>query len=166
MDLQQLLLFNHVPCMHAQSHLSLCDSMDCSLQGSSAHGISQARILNWVAIFFSRGSSHLGIEPTSPAFQADFSPLSHQGSHVWQGSKICHPPMHLFGMRKDAEKCRMFSFYLPFNYLIEFRLRAYSGKKNYHWRDLQYNMKQVSQTERNLAKSVCHNSSLGPLDSA
>ena len=31
--------------------------MDCSLPGSSIHGISQARILEWVAIFFSRGSS-------------------------------------------------------------------------------------------------------------
>ena len=31
--------------------------MDCSPPGSSAHGISQARILEWVAIFFSRGSS-------------------------------------------------------------------------------------------------------------
>ena len=31
--------------------------MDCSLAGSSVHGILQARILEWVAIFFSRGSS-------------------------------------------------------------------------------------------------------------
>ena len=34
-----------------------CDSVDCSPQGFSVHGISQARILEWVAIFFSRGSS-------------------------------------------------------------------------------------------------------------
>ena len=31
--------------------------MDCSLQGSSVHGISQARILEWVAISISRGAS-------------------------------------------------------------------------------------------------------------
>ena len=31
--------------------------MDCSLPGSSVHGVFQARILEWVAIFFSRGSS-------------------------------------------------------------------------------------------------------------
>ena len=36
---------------------TLCDSMDCSLPGSSVHGISQARILEWEAISFSRGSS-------------------------------------------------------------------------------------------------------------
>ena len=37
--------------------LNLCDTMDCSLAGSSIHGIFQARILEWVAIFFSRRSS-------------------------------------------------------------------------------------------------------------
>ena len=36
---------------------TLCDPMDCSLSGSSIHGIFQARILEWVAISFSRGSS-------------------------------------------------------------------------------------------------------------
>ena len=41
----------------AQSRLTLCNPMDCSLAGSSVHGISQARILEWVAISFSRGSS-------------------------------------------------------------------------------------------------------------
>ena len=54
--------------------------MDCSLPGSSVHDISQARILEWVAISSSRGSSRprdlsdLGIKPTSPvshALQAD-----------------------------------------------------------------------------------------------
>ena len=40
----------------AESYLTLCDPVDCT-QGSSAHGILQARILEWVAISFSRGSS-------------------------------------------------------------------------------------------------------------
>ena len=40
-----------------QSCLTLCDPMDCSLLGSSVHGILQARILEWVAISYSRGSS-------------------------------------------------------------------------------------------------------------
>ena len=40
-----------------QSHPTLCDPRDCSSPGSSVHGILQARILEWVAIFFSRGSS-------------------------------------------------------------------------------------------------------------
>ena len=37
----------------AQSSLTLCDPMDCSPPGSPAHGISQARVLEWVAIAFS-----------------------------------------------------------------------------------------------------------------
>ena len=40
-----------------QSCLTLCDPMDCSPPGSSVHGILQARIVEWVAISFPRGSS-------------------------------------------------------------------------------------------------------------
>ena len=36
---------------------TLCDPMDCSLPGSSIHGIFQARILEWIAVYSSRGSS-------------------------------------------------------------------------------------------------------------
>ena len=43
----------------AQSRPILCDPMDCSQSGSSVHGILQARILEWVAFPFSRGSSQL-----------------------------------------------------------------------------------------------------------
>ena len=41
----------------AQSCPTLCDPVDCSPLGSSVHGILQARVLEWVAISFSRGSS-------------------------------------------------------------------------------------------------------------
>ena len=41
----------------AQSCPTLCNPIDCSLPGSSVHEILQARILEWVAISFSRGSS-------------------------------------------------------------------------------------------------------------
>ena len=41
----------------AQSCLTPCDSIGCSPPGSSVHGILQARILEWVAVPFSRGSS-------------------------------------------------------------------------------------------------------------
>ena len=41
----------------AQSCPTLCDPVDCSLPGFSIHGIFQARILEWVTISFSRGSS-------------------------------------------------------------------------------------------------------------
>ena len=57
--------------------------MDCTLPGFSVHGILQARILEWVAVSFSRGSSSPGIKPESPAssaLQVASLPLSHQGS--------------------------------------------------------------------------------------
>ena len=50
--------------------LTLCDPIVCSPPGFSVHGISQARILEWVAISFSRGPPDPGIEPGSPALQA------------------------------------------------------------------------------------------------
>ena len=53
---------------------TLCDPMDYNLPGFSVHGIFQARILEWVAVYFSRGSSWPGIEPRSPALQADALP--------------------------------------------------------------------------------------------
>ena len=42
---------------------TLCDPMESSPPGSSVHGISQARILEWVAIFFSRDLPNPGIKP-------------------------------------------------------------------------------------------------------
>ena len=46
-----------LPAKSRQSWPTLCYPMDCSAPGSSAHGILQARILEWVAIPFSRGFS-------------------------------------------------------------------------------------------------------------
>ena len=51
----------------AQSCPTLCDPMACSLPCSSVCGILQARILEWVAISFSRRSSNPWIELVSPA---------------------------------------------------------------------------------------------------
>ena len=42
---------------------TLCNPLNCSLPGSSVHGISEARILGWVAIFSFRRSSRPGIKP-------------------------------------------------------------------------------------------------------
>ena len=76
------------------------DPMDCGPPGSSVHGISQTRILDCIAIFFSRGSSWPRDQPTSPAFQADSFPLSHQGVsedinqlHLSQASGTARVPL-------------------------------------------------------------------------
>ena len=65
----------------AQSRPALCDPMGCRPSGSSAHGILQARILEWVGIPFSGASS---LEPQSPTLQADSLPfeLSEKPNHL------------------------------------------------------------------------------------
>ena len=61
--------------------LTLCDPMDCSLPSPSVHGILQARILEWVAMLFSLGSSRPR-DQTCVSCMAGrfFTLLSHQGS--------------------------------------------------------------------------------------
>ena len=51
-----LLLHSCIRVQLLQSSPTLCDPMDCSLLGSSVHGILQARILEWIAMPSSRGS--------------------------------------------------------------------------------------------------------------
>ena len=68
--------------MYAQSCPTICDPVDCSPQGSSVCDISQASILEWVAIYFSRESSR----PRDHLlhWQVDSFPLSHQGKpYIW-----------------------------------------------------------------------------------
>ena len=67
----------------SQACPTLCDSMGCSLPGSSVHGILQERILKWIAIPFSRGSSQP--QGSNPGFlhcrRIPYC-LSHQGLHI------------------------------------------------------------------------------------
>jgi len=58
----------------AQSCPTLCDPMDYTV-----HGILQARILEWVAVPFSRGLPNPGIEPRSPTLQVDSLPAELPG---------------------------------------------------------------------------------------
>ena len=65
----------------AQSCLTLCNPVDCSLPGSSVHGIFQARVLEWVAIAFSQGIFLTqGSNPDLLHCRLTLYPLSHQGS--------------------------------------------------------------------------------------
>ena len=68
--------------------LTLCNPVDCSLPGSSVHGILQARRLEWEAALFSRGSSQprdrtQGWNPGLPHYRWIPYPLSHQGSETF-----------------------------------------------------------------------------------
>ena len=64
-----------------QSCPTLCDSVDCSPPGSSVHGILQARILEWVAISYSRGSSW-------PRNQTWVSCISGRFFTIWAESQL------------------------------------------------------------------------------
>ena len=61
----------------SESHSVTSDSLQS--MDYTVHGILQARILEWVAFPFSRGSSQPGIEPGSPALQADSLPTELSG---------------------------------------------------------------------------------------
>ena len=78
----------------AQACQTLCNPMDCSLPGSSVHGILQATIQEWVAMPFSRDLLHPGIKPASlmsPALSARFfitsatweTRVSRKERHTW-----------------------------------------------------------------------------------
>jgi len=64
----------------AQSCLTLYDPIDCSQPGSSVHGVFQARIMEWAAIPFSRGSSQPRSNPGLLYCRRILYHLSHQGS--------------------------------------------------------------------------------------
>ena len=75
------------------SCLTLCNPVDCSLQGSSVHGIFQARILKWVAISSSRGSSPTqGSNLDLPHWPVDSLLSEPPGKHrLNEGRRSCKP---------------------------------------------------------------------------
>ena len=83
-------------CVAAQSCLTLCDPVDYSLPGSSAHGIFQVRILECVVVSSSGNLPDIGIElasPVSPALQVGLSlstePLRECAAKVHCPSSFC-----------------------------------------------------------------------------
>ena len=84
-------------CLVAQLCLTLCDLIDCSLSCSSVHGISQPRILAWVAIFFCKGSSWPWARMHLLHWQMSSLPPCHQGSlvHIYDGTLLSHKKEHI-----------------------------------------------------------------------
>ena len=77
-------------CLVAQSYPTLCDPIDCTHQAPLSIGILQARILEWVARPFLSGLPNPGIEPRSPALQADSLPAEPPGK-PFSGEVILDP---------------------------------------------------------------------------
>ena len=81
----------HSSVLVTQSCLTLCDPMDCGPPGSSAHGILQARILEWAAMLFSRGSSRPSYQPRSPILQVDSLSAEPPGKPKNTGVWVAYP---------------------------------------------------------------------------
>ena len=88
-------------CLATMSSFPLWDPMDCRQPGSSVPGISQARILEWVAISFSRGSSQ-------PRNQTHVSCMSRQILYHWATWEVVPshvPPIKAWSKSKYKENC-------------------------------------------------------------
>ena len=88
----------------AQPCPTLCDPMDCNLLGFSIHGILQARILEWIAISFSRGSSRPRDRTRSPALEADAltsEPPGKMSAIVWYFEHYLALPFFEIRMKTD-----------------------------------------------------------------
>ena len=67
---------------------TLSDPMDCSLPGSSVHGIFQARVLEWVAIAFSsEGIGKKNLSQANPSFEGEGRPQYTRSHSKWQKQK-------------------------------------------------------------------------------
>ena len=76
-----------------QLYLALCDHMDCSPPDSSVHGILQARILKWVAVMFSRGSSRPRLNSGLLRCRRILYCLSYQGlGYVYSNPQVWFSP--------------------------------------------------------------------------
>ena len=107
-------------CVCCQLCLTLCDPIDCSPPGSSVHGISQARILEWVAISFSRGSSWPSLLHLLH-WQADALSLFHPGSPEPSYTKSSYPEgtmlKRLHRPQRARERCLRRTGWPVFSYL-------------------------------------------------
>ena len=79
--------------------------MDCSLQGSSVHGILQAGTLEWVSISFSRDLPNPGIEPRSPVsseLQVNSPPTETSKQHRPHGRHLVSLYLVIKGLVMDS----------------------------------------------------------------
>ena len=116
--------------------------MDCSLPGFSVRGIFQARVLEWFSISFSRGSSHLGLNPGVLNCRQMLYSLSHQGRWSNQSLspvQLCSPmncstqgSFALYCLLDFTQTCRI--IYSNFNFLATQYLSSGVGSWNKHFK--------------------------------
>ena len=110
----------------AQSCPTLCDPVDCGLPDSSVHGILQARVLEWGATAFSRGSSQ-------PRDQTQVSRIGGRRFKLWatrEAPSMCHRPTSMLSA------CELPSCYTGVGFIIWLALNTLKKKKNYFLENL------------------------------
>ena len=80
----------------AQSCPTLCNPINCSVPGSSVHGIFQATVLEWIAISFSRGSSQ-------PRARTQVSGIVDRGFTVWATREVYYKVVFIFWFILEPE---------------------------------------------------------------
>ena len=110
-------MYTHVCVPSPFSRVQFCDSTDCSLPGSSVHGILQARILEWVAMFSSRWSSWVATQGSNPCllcllhWQVGSLPLAPPGKpcnqpYLNEGSNLLCPQTHAPHVQSKGKRIR------------------------------------------------------------
>ena len=114
-------------CVCAQLHPALCHIMDSSPPGSSVHGILQARILEWVAISYSRDLPDSRIKPTS------IPCVSCTGRQILYHCTT-HPHMHTHTHTHTHNVSQVFFFQsTAFPYMLKFCLWLLFGQLFFSW---------------------------------
>ena len=115
-----------------------CNAMDCSPPSSSVHGIFQARILEWVAISFSRGSSWL----------RDWTQVSWKILYHWPISEYIYIYIYTHTHTHIHTHTHNWILYIYINYIVLLPEGSDIGTKNRHSRKNTQTCTEVPGTER------------------
>ena len=108
-------------CLVTQSSLTLCDPMDCSPPGSSVHGILHARILEWVAMSSSKGSSQPRDKTQTSHIACRFFTAESQGKPKNTGVGSLSLLQGIFptqGSNPGLQHCRQILYHLSHHNLL------------------------------------------------
>ena len=110
----------------------LCDPTDCTLPGSSVHGIFQAIVLEWIAISFSRGSSW-------PRDRTQVSCIVDRRFTIWATREVLEPPGKLLKIEiKLSEVNKIINIYCIKNIMKMFKIKnimkTYCSKVRPKWK--------------------------------
>ena len=112
----------------SQSCPTLCDPMDCSWSVSSVHGIFQARVLEWIAISFSRGSSQ-------PRNQTRVSHIAGRRFTIWATRDCCMTnPDSILKSRDITLSTKVHLVKVMVFSVVMYGYKSWTTKKDEHWR--------------------------------